>query len=189
MERAGTFVAVVGPSGAGKDSVIRHAQKSFAGDDRLMFVRRTVTRPADPGAEDHDSMSAAEFETAEAAGEFAATWRAHGLAYGIPASALGHVQEGGIAIANCSRSALPAIRDTFGRLTVIHVTAPPEVLARRIAARGREPAAEIEARIRREATGLDAIGEVVTIDNGGELDKACDRFNECLMQIAAQSKR
>ncbi len=184
MEPAGTFVAVVGPSGAGKDSLIRHAQKSFAGDDRLMFVRRTVTRQADPGAEDHDSMSAADFDAAEADGAFAVTWRAHGLAYGIPVAALDHVRQGGIAVANCSRSALAAIRDKFGGLAVIHVTAPPEILARRIAARGREPAGEIEARIRREASGLEQIGNVVTIDNGGELELAAVRFNDCLMRLA-----
>ncbi|HSO48775.1 MAG TPA: phosphonate metabolism protein/1,5-bisphosphokinase (PRPP-forming) PhnN [Rhizobiaceae bacterium] len=188
MGRAGTFVAVVGPSGAGKDSLIRHAQSAFASNDRLMFVRRTVTRQADPGAEDHDSMSAGDFDAAEAAGAFAATWRAHGLAYGIPVAALDHVQQGGIAIANCSRGALPAIREKFGELVVIHVTAPPEVLAKRIAARGREPAAEIEARVRREASGLEQIGNVVTIDNGGELELAAARFNDCLMRLAEYSR-
>ena len=41
---AGVFVAVVGPSGAGKDSVIDHARSVLAGDDRTHFVRRVITR-------------------------------------------------------------------------------------------------------------------------------------------------
>ncbi|TIW17524.1 MAG: phosphonate metabolism protein/1,5-bisphosphokinase (PRPP-forming) PhnN, partial [Mesorhizobium sp.] len=41
--RNGVFVAVVGPSGAGKDTVIGYAKARFAGETRLEFVRRVIT--------------------------------------------------------------------------------------------------------------------------------------------------
>ena len=44
MKSAGVFVAIVGPNGAGKDSVIRG-----------LIARRVVTRPAD-AYEDHKTL-------------------------------------------------------------------------------------------------------------------------------------
>jgi|GEM_PF-3584554 len=52
----GTFIAVVGPSGVGKDTVLRGAMTALAGDGRFVFARRIITRNA--GAyEAHDTLS------------------------------------------------------------------------------------------------------------------------------------
>jgi ribose 1,5-bisphosphokinase len=179
----GTFVAVAGPSGAGKDSLIRHARQVLADDSDISFVRRVVTRQADPDAEDHDTLSPQQFEAAEAAGAFAVTWRAHGLAYGIPAETIDHVRNGGIAVANCSRGALAHVRDSFPGLLIVHVTAAPEVLARRIAARGRETVEEAGKRVARSVEAFDHIADVVTIENNGELDAACAEFVKVLQRL------
>ena len=77
---------VVGPSGAGKDSIIRGAQNVFADDARFVFPRRVVTRKADVAAEDHDSVTDMAFALAVAKGDFAVWWKAHGNGYGIPVS-------------------------------------------------------------------------------------------------------
>lgn len=63
----GSFVAVVGPSGAGKDTIMDAARVALANDTRFHFVRRIITRPQMPGTEDHDSLDEAAF--AKAAGE------------------------------------------------------------------------------------------------------------------------
>jgi len=42
------LVLVVGPSGAGKDSLLKAAREEFRGDPRIGFARRVITRPADP---------------------------------------------------------------------------------------------------------------------------------------------
>ena len=80
----GGFVLVVGPSGAGKDTVIAGARAALEGEPRLLFPRRVVTRLASEW-EAHDSLDEAGFRRAEAAGAFAQSWRAHGLCYGITA--------------------------------------------------------------------------------------------------------
>lgn len=172
----GTFIAVVGPSGVGKDSLIAYARARLSGNPEILFVRRTVTRSAAVLAEDHETMTVEEFVAAENAGRFAVTWRAHGLAYGIPKEAAGHVAFGGAAVANCSRGALGDIRRRFCNTLVISIIARPEVLATRLAARGRESLEEIEGRIKRSVDEAWRDGDTVEIDNSGEIGPAGARL-------------
>lgn len=168
----GLLIAVVGPSGAGKDSLIDFARQLFADDPAVMFVRRVVTRVAQASAEDHDTLSPENFDAAEASGRFAVTWRAHGLHYAIPADALRHAEAGGVAVVNGSRAALPDIRAAFGNVLVVLVTCRPEVLAARLAARGREDAEQQKQRVARSALPTQHLAEAVEIDNSGDLASA-----------------
>ena len=86
----GRLVAIVGPSGAGKDTLIAGA---VAARPDLVWARRTITRPA-TGNEPSEAVSEAEFERRRAAGAFAFWWTAHGLSYGIPASIHDHLAAG-----------------------------------------------------------------------------------------------
>src|SRR5688572_13101771 len=99
--RNGAFVAVVGPSGAGKDTLIAHAKTALADEPQVEFVRRVITRPSDGGAtEDHDTLTDGEFLEAQADGVFALAWEAHGLRYGLPASIDVAIENGHVAVAN-----------------------------------------------------------------------------------------
>lgn len=152
-----------------------------------MFVRRTVTRIADSGLEDHETMSVAEFKAAEAAGRFAVTWNAHGLHYGLPASVHDHVRRGGIAIANGARRALPDLRERFDGLHVVNVVVEPAVLAERLAARGRESAVDIEARLKQAALQADAGTHSVSVDNSGPIEDAGRRVLAYLSELSASA--
>lgn len=181
MERGrGCFVAIVGPSGAGKDTLLNWLKPRLEADPRLMFVRRAVTRDADGATEDHDSLDRDTFAAQEAAGSFAVCWDAHGLRYGIPAAALHHVESGGIAIANGSRRALGEIERVFGDLLVVSLTVDRHVLAERLAKRGRETADEIKKRLARSAEKLPDCGRIVEIDNSGPVEQAGVAFLDLL---------
>jgi phosphonate metabolism protein PhnN/1,5-bisphosphokinase (PRPP-forming) len=179
----GALVVIVGPSGSGKDALINWLRDYLEGRSEFLFVRRTVTREADSSLEDHDTMSVAEFRMAEAAGHFAATWTAHGLHYGLPAIVHDHIGRGGVAIANGARRALPDLRERFERLHVVNVVVEPAVLAERLAARRRESAADIEARLKQAALQADAGPDVVDIDNSGPIDIAGRRVLAVLSKL------
>jgi ribose 1,5-bisphosphokinase len=187
---SGTLVLIVGPSGAGKDTIIDGARATFAGDPRFRFCRRVITRDAKAGGERHDPMDPEAFDRAEAAGAFVLSWRAHGHAYGIPHAIGRDLAVGHAVIVNGSRTVIGAAAQLatqhLARLVVVHVTASPAVLAARIAARGRETAPEIEMRLAREAP-FDAGHEtVVEIRNDGAVETAIAALADCLAAIGAQ---
>lgn len=171
-EKTGILVAVVGPSGVGKDSLIAGARSALADAPGVRFARRMITRPADEAGENHIPVSSGDFGQLEKAGAFAVSWEAHGLKYGVPASVLDDLEAGRIVVVNGSRSALDRFQAVFPRLVVVNVTARPDVLAVRLAARGRESAQEIEARLARAVEPLPDSFESVTIDNSGALETA-----------------
>lgn len=142
------IIAVVGPSGAGKDTLIAGA---VARCPDLRRVRRVISRASEAGGEDYEAVSADEFTGRRARGEFALDWMAHGLHYGIPKA---QVEGGGTVIFNGSRLALAAAREAFAGLRVVLVTAPDAVLAERLARRGRESEADIRTRLARAAFTL-----------------------------------
>jgi phosphonate metabolism protein PhnN/1,5-bisphosphokinase (PRPP-forming) len=171
----GAFVVIVGASGSGKDTLIDWLRGKLGQRPDVLFVRRTVTRPADSELEDHNTMSVAEFGAAEAAGRFSVTWNAHGLRYGLPVAVFDHVDGGGIAIANGSRKALPVIRERFVNLNIIHLTVDTDILAERLASRGRESTVEIKARLERAAMDPEIRPGDVELDNSGPIHIAGNR--------------
>lgn len=184
---AGTMVVVVGPSGAGKDSVMSYAARHFADEARLRFVRRAITRPADAGGEAHEAIDADGFRAREAAGGFAVSWDAHGLSYGIPRETLDQLADGVTLIANGSRSALPAFAEAYPRLKVVLVTARPDILAARLAARGRESAEAIAKRLDRAVPEIVIGADTVVIDNSGALEEAGGAFVSLLADALARA--
>lgn len=183
----GCFVAVVGPSGAGKDTIMDAARVALAGDTRFHFVRRTITRPQMPGTEDHDSLDEAAFAKSAGEGAFALHWQAHGLSYGLPKSLEGEIADGTVVIANVSRRVLGDIRRLYASRSVVVITARPEVLAERLASRGRESREEIVARLAREVSFDDGAGDVVTIDNSGEVGLSTKAFLRHLQEISVKT--
>ncbi|MGJ7038796.1 ribose 1,5-bisphosphokinase [Shinella sp. BE166] len=183
---AGTMVVVVGPSGAGKDSVMSYAARHFAEEARVRFVRRVITRPADAGGEAHEAIDAEGFRTRAAEGGFAVSWEAHGLSYGILRETLDALAAGVTLVANGSRSALPAFADAYSRLKVVVITARPDILAARLAARGRESAEGIAKRLDRAVPEIVVAADTVVIDNSGALEEAGEAFVSLLVSALAR---
>ncbi len=171
---SGLAIAVIGPSGAGKDTLMAAAAER---DPLLCSARRVITRPADAGGEDFEAVSEAEFARRRASGEFALAWGAHGLHYAIPASAIAQVDEGKLVMMNLSRGALVEAAALFPRFLALYIHARPEILAARLAARGRETPEDIALRIERAGKWRDGLPlPVTTIDNSDGIEPALDQF-------------
>ena len=177
------MIAVVGPSGAGKDSVMSLAATHFANDPDIYFVRRLITRAADAGSEDHECITDEAFDELRDAGAFAVSWEAHGLKYGIPAETILRIEAGAVVIANGSRAALPAFEAAYPRLIVVNIIASPDVLAARLSNRGRETEEEVRARLARPAAPIAGNIDVRTIDNSGRLEDAGQAFIEIVQSL------
>ncbi|MBO1081769.1 phosphonate metabolism protein/1,5-bisphosphokinase (PRPP-forming) PhnN [Roseomonas haemaphysalidis] len=182
---SGWLVTVVGPSGAGKDTLLAGVRHALRDDARFVFVRRAITRPAEPagqgGAEDHVPMTEAEFLQARDAGSFAMHWFAHGLHYGIPATIRSELDAGRTVIANLSRGVLAEAHEHFP-LKVISITAPAAILAARLAGRGRESAEDIAARLAR-SVALPPGVDVVEVPNDTTPEEGAARLLAALRSL------
>ena len=158
----GKVFAVVGPSGAGKDTLLAGA---VAATPALHWARRVITRPHVAGDEPFEGVTSQEFDFLSQAGAFALEWPAHGLRYGIRATEFAALAKGSDVVFNGSRAALPLALDRFPTLTVLRISAPSKVLAERLAARGRESMAEIEARLARASYEVPEGLPVIDISN------------------------
>ncbi|HEY0181984.1 MAG TPA: phosphonate metabolism protein/1,5-bisphosphokinase (PRPP-forming) PhnN [Rhodopila sp.] len=173
------LVLVVGPSGAGKDTVLGMARQALAGDRRFRFVRRVITRPADAGGEDHEAVSDAVFGQRT----FALHWQAHGLRYGIPLDVIDDLARGIVVVANVSRAVIAEAAERFP-VRVIVVTAPPEILERRLAERRRETAEDVARRLARDVA-IPGHVMVDTVVNDRTPAEAADRFINALIRAAS----
>ncbi|WEZ82025.1 phosphonate metabolism protein/1,5-bisphosphokinase (PRPP-forming) PhnN [Rhizobium sp. 32-5/1] len=183
IPRPGTMIVVVGPSGAGKDSVIDFALRRLGRDVSLHLVQRAITRPTDAGGEDHECVSPEAFDARLYADGFAVAWEAHGLKYGIPRDTVERIGAGQTLIANGSRAALAQFRLVFPRLVIVQIVASAEVLAQRLVARGRESEANIRLRLARQAPEI-VDKDVVVIDNSGPLEIAGTQFADLVAALA-----
>lgn len=184
MAVGGTLVLVVGPSGAGKDTLIDAARAELSGDRRFFFPRRAVTRTAMVELEDHDSVEPAEFSRQKQRGAYALDWEAHGLCYGVPASIDAALVAGQVVVVNTSRRVISRAIEKYPDCRVLHVTADPAVRAARLTGRGRESVGQVAARLQREGASLPAGATVVEIDNSGALPDGIGRFVGALKAIA-----
>ena len=184
--KPGLFFYVVGPSGAGKDSLIDGARQQLPADS-FVFARRVITRaPGKPG-EDYDSCTEEEFLQRKAQGEFLITWGAHGLFYGLPKALLAIQQGGQHIIANGSRGVAEQIKALVPGLVFIEITAPVEVLAKRIAQRGRETEQEISQRLSRQVSALPAGVNTYRVHNDQSVDVGIERFVSTILHVTALS--
>ncbi len=163
----GRLVLVVGPSGAGKDTLLGLARAACLNDERIVFPRRVVTREAS-SFEDNEQLSLDAFRLARSQGEFAIHWEAHGHCYALPRAIDDELRAGRTVVANVSRTVLEAMRRAYVDVVVVSITAPPEILAERLAARARSSDGQIENRLRR-AVDSGAAAPDVTISNVGDV--------------------
>ncbi len=163
----GRLVLVVGPSGAGKDTLLGLARTACLDDAHIVFPRRVVTREAS-SFEDNEQMSLDAFGRARSQGDFAVHWEAHGHCYALPRAIDDELRAERTVVANVSRTVVDAMRRAYVDVVVVSITAPPEILAERLAVRARGSDGRIENRLRR-AVDSGASAPDVTISNVGDV--------------------
>ena len=168
----GRLVLVVGPSGAGKDTLIGLARAACADDGTIVFPRRVVTR--EPSAfEDNEHFSVEAFRQAQANGEFAVHWQAHGHCYALRRAIDDQLRAGLAVVANVSRTVVEAMRRTYADVLVVSITAPPDILGQRLAARGRGSDGRVADRLRRTVDAAAVAPDVTIVNVGSAEDHAC----------------
>lgn len=175
MEARGRLVLVVGPSGAGKDTLIDYARDRLRSNLRVHFVRRVISRPTGVG-EDHEPVDRDDFERRALEGHFALHWQAHGLSYGIPSEIDDWLAAGDVVVANGSRAVLSEARRRYPQLLVVNVTAPMDVVAKRLIERGRENLESIRQRLLRSEQQSIEGDDALQIDNSGAPEVAGERL-------------
>ncbi|GLQ93151.1 phosphonate metabolism protein/1,5-bisphosphokinase (PRPP-forming) PhnN [Dyella acidisoli] len=166
----GRLYYVMGPSGAGKDSVLAWVRQHGA-THSVLCAHRYITRPAHAGGENHVALSEAEFHSREQRGLFVLSWQAHGLHYGIGSEVLHWLEHGMDVLVNGSRAALALARQRFDNLQPVLITASAECIAQRLALRGRETEADIAARLHR-AEAYSVPSDSVVIRNESSVEEA-----------------
>lgn len=182
------LIVVVGPSGAGKDSVLDAWRTHLAAfkavqDTPVHFARRTITRPAAAGGEAHEAASAAAFEQCCTEGGFAFWWSANSLSYGIRQRELQPLADGRWLVVNGSRAHLPALQELAPALRVVVITAPLDVLAERLSRRGREDASTVVSRLQRLAGQAPCPADLV-LNNDGTVHDAMNRLHAWWQALA-----
>lgn len=161
----GRLVLVVGPSGAGKDTVLTGTRLRLTGDPAVFFPRRIVTRPVSE-AEDHDTLASDAFDAAIKDGSFALWWSAHGLKYGIPRAADDSIRAGHTVVCNVSRAIIASARARYAHVEAVLITASPDILAARLAGRARESDGSLDDRIKRNDAYLNFRADHVIQNDG-----------------------
>jgi ribose 1,5-bisphosphokinase len=176
------LIYVVGPSGAGKDSVLQALRDRWRRLPTVHWARRTITRDAQEGGEKHESVTESVFEALRLSNGFAMTWQANGLQYGVRVNELEPLSSGHCVFVNGSRAYVGAVLRMWPDATVVHITAPAAVLLQRLKARQRESVQAISDRLARRVD--DPLpDDAICIVNDGPLESAVQ-----VLQAALQAR-
>lgn len=167
----GALALVVGPSGAGKDTLLAAAQSLLAHDRRIVFPRRAVTR-ASSVFENNVAVAREEFDRAVASGAYALSWRAHDHGYGIARAIDDEIRQGRVVVVNASRTIISEAQRKYLRVAVVLITAPADVLAQRLATRGRPSDGDLGGRLQRASLEMEGEPELVISNVGSVEDNA-----------------
>lgn len=163
---------VMGPSGAGKDSVLGRTRALLPADASIVFAHRYITRSPEASGENHVALSGPEFALRRTHGLFAFHWEAHGNHYGIGREIHAWRKAGLSVVVSGSREHFQNVAGVDPDTYPVLITAPAERLRERLAARGREDEAAAARRLERSEAYDVHDPRLITIMNDGPLDEA-----------------
>lgn len=180
--RRPALVYVMGPAGAGKDSVLRHARRRLGGRHPVVFAHRYITRPLGNDIENFIALSPREFALRKRRGLFAFDWSAYGFRYGIGIEIQAWLAAGLTVVIDGSRAHFARHAVRLPHVLPVLITVDEAELRRRLIQRGREDGAAIERRLRRARKFAPHHPRLVAIDNSGPLAYAENAFCRVLLK-------
>lgn len=175
------LIYVIGPSGAGKDSVLQGLREAWGNMPTAHWAQRTITREPQAGGEAHESVSEGEFQRLLKEGAFTFQWHANGLSYGVRRSELAPLAAGECVFVNGSRAFLSQFLTASPLASVVHITASPAVLQQRLLSRQRENKEEIAKRLLR-SVDVALPPQTLHIQNDGALNAAVQALRNGLAE-------
>src|SRR5262249_18756803 len=141
------------------------AKAACADDANIVFPRRLITRESS-ASEDNQEVSAETFQHAIANGDYAMHWEAHGHRYALSRAIDDDIRAGRTVIANVSRTVIAATRCAYASVVVVSITAPPDVLAARLAMRARVSDGQLQQRLARTVDETTATPDFTIVNSG-----------------------
>ncbi|MFW5824025.1 MAG: phosphonate metabolism protein/1,5-bisphosphokinase (PRPP-forming) PhnN [Marinobacter sp.] len=186
---SGRLFYLMGPSGAGKDSLLDACRGARVNHRPLLVATRYITREAGVGGEAHVAMSPEAFLQHQTAGRFALHWRANGRHYGISTDIDYWLARGDTVLVNGSRAHLDQAMARYQELLVpVLVYVDPHQQRQRLLARGREAPDEIERRIERSRQlQAELMDRCATVDNSDSLNRATEQLLGLIRQYQAET--
>lgn len=176
------IILVAGPSGSGKDTLLRNARIHFSGNGAISFARRYITRPPDDN-EDNYYLDTIGFKHLEKSGFFLSCWQAHRNYYGIAEHMAHDTNSYTTLVCSVSRGAVIDFDRRYPNTLTVNVTVEEDILKERLLARGRENEADIEKRLARATKKITA-RNLILFDNSGPLQESCAKFIDLLEQAS-----
>lgn len=178
----GQLFYIVGASGVGKDSLIQYARQRLAGDAAVLFAHRYITRPPISNGENHIELSEREFTLRERNGLFALAWRSHGYRYGVGCEIDLWIERSLTVVVSGSREFLPQARARYPDMSLVWISARPQVLAARLQRRGRESGSEMIERLTRSSrVKATPPADALHISNEGSIEQAGSELLDVLL--------
>lgn len=172
------IILIVGPSGVGKDTLIKGAKKELKTD--INFVKRYITRKPDKSEKNY-YLDEYAFEILKHNSLFVSTWNAHDNFYGISKNSI----KNGLNIISISRSKIEDFEKVYKDVYTINITVPKEELRNRLLVRKRENEEEIEKRLNRTYKKIKA-RNLIDFDNSGEIEESVNTFIKLLKKIDSE---
>lgn len=171
------IILIVGPSGVGKDTLLRAARKKLKENECFNFVKRYITRKPDSNEKNFYLKDKAFFLLKQSS-YFLSSWEAHDNYYGIAKECI----QPGVNIISTSRGHIKDFEHIFEDVTTVHVTIPKALLLSRLRLRGRESEAQIMARLKRMYDNIEA-RECVEFDNSLSFEESTTAFVQLIKSI------
>lgn len=169
------IVLIVGPSGVGKDTLLKNAKIKL--NSSINFVNRYITRKPDIN-ESNFYLDYYAFEILKNNSFFISTWKAHENYYGIAKNSI----VDGVNVISISRSKVKDFENIYDDVYTINVSVSKIILEERLFKRGRETKEEIEKRLSRKYDIIDA-KKLVEFDNSKDIESSSSEFIKLLKSI------